>query len=366
MTTQKQKAALKKAAPAQRAQMLAQFQRQAQTQQRKPNKPAPQRQPKAAPWPKPKPPKPAAEPLNLLDPMCPLPMPTLASDGKALPYTGMVSVDFSTSTTNTTCIFLQNTGDSGTCGYMITLSPSGDIIGSQAMTIPTLATRTDQGGPTATRAMKLSGSLVNCTNVMHRGGRVTYLNSSQRMPQRDTLATPDNFAHVVEAIKASPYRRRITGDQLKDALQLISFPIDNVAYTSFKRFRGTLSTGDICDHIFAPSEIFTEPEGTNHHDQHDQIDVRPMSTICFILDPTQTAQDYSITVRASYYTRWPLATVPGQSMRPMPTADPKLVNYYRDRTEAQAHEFQRLGKPPGLGKGYSSKHQQDVNAVGVA
>jgi hypothetical protein len=216
--------------------------------------------------------------------------------------------------------------------------------------------------------MKLSGSLVNCTNVMHRGGRVTYLNSSQRLPQRDTLAAPDNFSGVVDAIKASPYRRRVTGDLLKDPLQLVSYPIDNVAYNSFKRFRGALSTGDICDHIFAPSELdildAQHPEGTNHHDRHDNITIRPMSTIVYILDPTQSPQDYSITVRASFYTRWPLSSVPGQTMRAIPTAEPKLVNYYRDRAEAQAHDLQKLGKPPGLGKGYSTK--PDLMAVGVA
>jgi len=64
-----------------------------------------------------------------------------------------------------------------------------------------------------------------------------------------------------------------------------------------------------------------------------------MSVIAFIFDPATDPQDYSVTVRASYYTRWPLTSVPGQSMRNIPTADAKIINLVRDHAESTANDL---------------------------
>merc|ERR1711964_258984 len=64
-----------------------------------------------------------------------------------------------------------------------------------------------------------------------------------------------------------------------------------------------------------------------------------MSVIAYVFDQVADPQDYSVTVRASFYTRWPLTTVPGQSMKPIPTASPKIVNHVRDQAESYANEL---------------------------
>ena len=244
---------------------------------------------------------------NFLDPMSPMPAPSVTSDGKALPHTGLVSHDFVVGSVNSTVLIVTNTGDSGTVGMVLNINPSGDYVdGLHMLTIPTLAASDSAGGPSASRAMKFGVSVVNCSNALKRGGRVTYLNSSQRLPATTTIAP---FAAIVNAIKSSPYRRRITGSTLGQATHLVGFPIDNVTYTTFEGHRGTLTHEEFYTYVFGAASGSTL-----------QTQRRPMSTVAFIFDPVTDAQDYSVTIRSSMYTRWPLTSVPGQSMRNMPTA----------------------------------------------
>jgi len=265
---------------------------------------------------------------NFLDPLCPMPAPAVLSDGKALPHTGLVSGDFQVGTTDTTLLLVTNTGDSGTVGTIINVDSEGTYTnGFEMFTIPTLAAEDSNGGASASRAMKLSVSVVNCTNALKRGGRVTYLNSSQRLPARGTEASTGAYAGVIGGVKNSPYRRRIMGDTLAVAKHLIGFPVDSVTYSSFKPHRGTLSFGSFMEHVLAAGVQDTAPAP------------RPMSVVAFIFDPASDSQDYSVTIRASYYTRWPLTSVPGQSMSNIPTAHPAVVNHVRDHAESRANDL---------------------------
>jgi hypothetical protein len=58
-----------------------------------------------------------------------------------------------------------------------------------------------------------------------------------------------------------------------------------------------------------------------------------MSSIWVIMEAPSVAQAYTLQFSGSWYTRWPLDTVPGQSMRPVPTAPASAINAARDAAE---------------------------------
>lgn len=258
-----------------------------------------------------------------------MPAPCVTSDGKALDHTSLVSTDFAVGTTNRTLLLVTNTGDSGTVAWLGNYDTNGIFVdGGQTLTIPTMATADYAGGPSAARAMKLAVSVVNCSNGYRRGGRVTYLNSSQRLPAyEDVPGGGYTWTPIIDGIKNSPYRKRINGETLVHPLQLISYPVDSIEYASFRPFRGTLPSEAFLSHVLGSKvgDLMPQP--------------RPMSIIAYIFEPVADVQDYSVTVRASYYTRWPLTSVPGQSMKMMPTADPKVINHVRDVAEAHANDL---------------------------
>lgn len=272
---------------------------------------------------------------NFLDPMCPFPMPTLASEGRALPHTGLVSSDFTVDTTNTTLLLVANTGHSGTVAFSIKLDASGGPVSgsTEIHTIPTLSVSDHNGGPTTSRSMKLSISVVNCTNNYKRGGRVTYINSSQRLPPRNVdFAT--EYARIVSGVKSSPYRRRINGEDLVKPKHLITFPVDNKVYHSYDGFHGTLTAEEFLSYLLTP--------GDNIDTKDAVITPRPMSTVAWIFDPAPDEQAYSFTVRASFYTRWPLTSVPGQTMHNVPTAPAAVLNAVVDKAEAHGSDLVEL------------------------
>lgn len=274
------------------------------------------------------PPTPAPLP-NFLDPMSPIPAPAVVSDGRALPHSSLVSADFMVKD-NHVVLFCTNTGDSGTVAMLFEIDATGAYApekGLQLFTIPTLATADTAGGPSATRAMKMSVSITNCSNALKRGGRVTYLNSSQRLPAEDAFG--GTYNSIVDGIKSSPYRRRITGDMLAHPMQLITYPVDNTAYLEFKPHKGTLTASEFKRYTFGAAEGNSPLP-------------RPMSVVAWIFDPAADQQDYSITIRASYYTRWPLTSVPGQSMRSIPTASAHVINHVREHAETRANDLEHV------------------------
>jgi hypothetical protein len=202
-------------------------------------------------------------------------------------------------------------------------------------TIPTLAAPDSENGASAVRASKLSVTVTNCTNALKRGGRVTYLNSSQRLPERATN-TALRYLPIMQGVKSSPMRRRITGDMLGQSKQLIAYPVDATAYDAFSPHHGTLTVSEFASYLFRASVTDANPH------------TRPMSIIVYIFDPVSDPQDYSVTIRASYYTRWPLTTVPGQSMSMMPTADSKVINNVRDHAESTANDLVHVAEGGAL------------------
>jgi hypothetical protein len=142
------------------------------------------------------------------------------------------------------------------------------------------------------------------------------------------------FGDMVNSIKDSPYRVRITGDVLGTPTRLVGFKTDNTNYLKFHTWEGTLNDSEFGETFAGRSATFS----SNPRE-------RSMSIIAFVFDPTPDTQDYTVTVRASYYTRWPLTTVPGQSMKSMPTADQKEVNRHHDEAEESKSHLKSIDNP---------------------
>jgi hypothetical protein len=88
---------------------------------------------------------------NLLDPMNRVPVPTIVSEGNALPHTALTSYDFkvggpvsstdNTANTNKTILLCTNTGRGGTVGVLFKVNESGFLVSgtTEVLTIPTLS-----------------------------------------------------------------------------------------------------------------------------------------------------------------------------------------------------------------------------------
>lgn len=288
---------------------------------------------------------------NFLDPMVNMPAPTVVSEGKALPYTGMVSSDFAVSTPESKLIIVTNPGDTSTMGVTVTLDANGvEVAGTlEALDIPTLSAAAEYGGPSAMRAMKFSSTLVNSTSALRVGGRVTYLNSAQRLPAITGTNTttvphsgPYDFSAVLTAVKTSPYRKRLNAQELTHPRALVGFPCDATHYLDYKAHRGAVTAETFLSYACVPAASTTAP-GTLHPSMSNALD-RPMSIHVWILEATTQPNDYSLTIRAANYTRWPLTSVPGQIMTPTPTAPADHINSVHNHGEATANELKSVAE----------------------
>jgi len=268
----------------------------------------------------------------------PVPFPSVASAGKALPVTALVEADFVVHN-NPHLLLVSNVGNAGTVGLILEIDEStGNLLSEKLLTFPTLAQADDNGGPTAGRAMKFSVAVTNATPPLQRGGRVTYLNCSQRLPgPAGTPSTWTGLDGMIESIKSYPLRRRVTGDSLGVAKQLVGFVCDQPSYNGFGPWRGTLNLSEFTSHVMGASTGNPTPEIAVQH----QL---PMIVAAWVFDSTTEAQSYSITVRGSYYTRWPLTTVPGQTMKNTPTAPQASINQQHDKAEDMANELHAVGQ----------------------
>jgi len=240
-------------------------------------------------------------------------IPTVLNQGRAFPYTGVVRLDFTHALNETYILAATNTGTSGTVFSVGYLSPAG-IVAYAVYTIPTIASADTAGGPTSGRSMKFSLGLVNTTPLLSRGGRITTLNGQSRLridnaPSTNNLAT---YNAIVAAIRGMPTAQSYDAAHFGEERQMSGSVVDSVTYEDYEEWLGTNSIDEFWEHI-------SVWPGSTRRD-------RPMSTAWCVLSPPAVAQTYTITAKASYYTRWGLSTIPGQSQFDVPTAPATFIN----------------------------------------
>lgn len=321
---------------------------------------------KAAPKQKPKASKPKVKPRprqarigHVLSPHHSANVPTLLRTGHALPYSGMIRFDLDISPTQTFLFAITNNGVSGTVASFI----RGELVagafvanGFFAYTIPTLALADSAGGPTSARSMKIGVSLVNNTSKFNMGGRVFHLNCQQRirLAAPPSTMTGAQLSNAINAIKAFPKCVGYSGPHFEESREFTGNVVDNTRYEDFDEFIGTQTVDEFWDHIAIWPGGPTVPGD------------RPMSTIFLMFTPPAVTNTYTISVRASYYTRWALDTIPGQTMKPIPTADPATINAVHavaEKVGDVSHVIADVGEAGLEGIGLGAVARTAYNAV---
>lgn len=296
--------------------------------------------------------------FDLFDPMHSIPVPTMMSEGKAFPMTGKATGTFQVSD-KPVVLIVGNTGLSGTVGYLRITETDYTMPSSSSseklFNVPVLDHNHEMGGPSAGRAMKLGVSVCNTSNAYKRGGAVYYLNSSQRLPGYNLPPGTGSYSmeQVVDSVIAHPSTKRTSGAELGAPKQLISHPVDNTAYHTYSPWQGNLDRSAFLLHHANPTNVFGPSSGEQQGSSSDGLAEnhttaelqRPMTTIVYIFMPTGDVQDYSVTIRAAFYTRWPLHSAPGQAMKNTPTAPPHVINRHVDIAEQTANDEKPLDGP---------------------
>lgn len=240
------------------------------------------------------------------------PAPVGIACGDAFPYHGLIRQDAALTIVERYLLVVANTGRAGTVAELVRLTA---VPTHTLYTVSTLALADDAGGPTSGRAMKLSLTMVNSTQLLAMGGRVTVLNAKQRvaLPAAPNVMTLAQYNTFLNEIRQHPDSQSYSGVDFREPQMFTAHPVDD-EFTHFEEWIGTMSVDGLADHYAVWPGGVPQP--------------RRMSTIFVVFEVPAAPQDYTFTIRPSFYTRWPLSTVPGQAQKPIPTAPLQLINQH--------------------------------------
>lgn len=255
-----------------------------------------------------------------------LPVPTLVSEGSAFHASGVMRNEVTQAIGTRFMIVCSSTGHSGTPGSIV--FPAVPTVGIR--TIPTLALGGTAGGPTSGRAMKAGVTIVNSTAALNRGGRVYVLNSNQRveLPAAPSAMIPADWDTMMNEIVAHPKTRALSGSHFAEPKTLVCHPTDQADYLNYGEWYGGITVDNFWSHISIWPGVVSQR--------------RPMSAVYIVFEGPAAVQDYTVSWRAHYYTRWPLDSILGQSQKFVPTKDAKTLNDGRDHAEASGSALHPL------------------------
>lgn len=253
-------------------------------------------------------------------------IPVALRSGQAFPYTGVIKVELPQAIGETIIIMATNPGSAGTIALIGRQTGIAAPTYSVA-TIPTLTLSDEAGGPTSARAMKFGLSLTCTTPLLNRGARIFHLNGQSRIrvdspPSTLSLAV---FQSIVNVVTAMPTCVAYDNTHFGETKEFTSNVVDNVAYVDFNNFEGTLTQDQIAAHMQVWPGI-----GAGLRD-------RPMSTTWLVLSPPSVAQHYTVAMHGSYYSRWGLSTVQGQSQTNIPVAPIDVINHIHEQADHMSH-----------------------------
>jgi len=270
---------------------------------------------------------PAHGTVSSLDPLNPSRIPTTTIDGKAFGGGGVVKTSFTASLGATLpirhLVFFTNTGRGGTIGFRVQFD-TATALAPFMYTVPTYADADTSGGPTSGRAEKLSVTLLNSTQKLSAGGVVHVLNSTQRVafPAAPSAMSAADWGTFADTIAAHPSTRLHGGDNFAIPRVMLAHPTNSVEYERFGEWAGTQTVDEFAVHCAIwPAAL----PGS-----------RSMSCCICLIEEPPVAQNYTIVARSTWYTRWPLNSIVGQSMRDMPIASLGLLNSVKKSAEANS------------------------------
>jgi len=180
------------------------------------------------------------------------------------------------------------------------------------------------GGCTSARAMKCGLSITNTTPGVEIGGRISYVDLPNRIR---FLANPafggvPVFKNIIDSIDEIAGNKNENAAEFSKTKNLYCHVVDHVRYMDFHEFRGA----DTMSEFFATMGIWPD------HHIHD----RCLSTLFVMIHPTTKSQTYTITAQGSYYTRWPMRTMQGQSQIKVPVSTIANVNAIHNHAESMS------------------------------
>jgi hypothetical protein len=172
--------------------------------------------------------------------------------------------------------------------------------------------------------MKAGVSVVSTTSALNRAGVVYVLNTDQRvsMPVAANVMTSTQCSDFFATIRSHPDCIAYGAEHFRELKEFHCHVVDSVTYETFQPFEGTVDTVSFGNHVFS-IQGQTKLE-------------RPMSTIFIIFDRTTTAQDYMVSARASFYTRWPLNSLGGQVAVDVPVVSEKTIDKAHQKAKAES------------------------------
>lgn len=266
--------------------------------------------------------------LSVFSPMSPSLVPTLTASGKSFPVTGMYRKTIEHNPNQRRIYVFSNTGESAN----VMLIGSMDVTGSSSpgwdtFSAPTVALDHSSGaGPTAGRAMKMGATVVNATAKLTASGRVFVLNCDQRLllGAAPSLLTRSMYNAFCDSVVNHPNSREYSGSDFGRPHSWYSHVVDPVHYEKFTTWQGAQSIDDYAEH-------WATWEGDAPED-------RSMSTIVIVAESPPAVQSYTFSGRGSWYTRWPLNTVLGQTSREIPVASQTTLNAHMKYAASAASE----------------------------
>lgn len=242
---------------------------------------------------------------------------TIVTEGESFPIKGLVRETLTTVAGTSYIYIFHNAGDASNAFGVI--KNDGVAPTFQSLGVPVVGSKASAAGPTTGRALKLSVHLQNDTALLARGGRC-YIHTAAnriRLPQLPSTMSSAQVTALADVLKAHPATRACSGTDFGGPTEYTSYPLDTTDYHDYRTWEGGVSFD-----IYAESFAVWDVAGANSTERP-----RPMAPIIFMIEDTGTAvQQWTMSVRPTWATRWAVDTVPGQNMRPLRTASPAEVN----------------------------------------
>lgn len=251
-----------------------------------------------------------------LSPLNPSVIPTVRCTGKSLPVSAVVHDELTKAMGDRVMYLVSNTGMSGTLMVKLTsLSGSQADPAKTAFTCQVIAAPSVYGGPTSGRAMKAGATIINNTPMLDSGGRVYILNTDQRLALPDDLSalTLTEFDTLCNTVKQSPQRRVYDGTDFKSPRHFHTHVTDPIVYETFRSWDGTHSVATFGAYI---AEYIGGPDERR----------KSMSTLIILMEPAAKQQDYTVTARGMWSTRWPLNSIGAFVSKELPTASAAAID----------------------------------------
>jgi hypothetical protein len=240
-------------------------------------------------------------------------IPSTKWEGECVPVTTTVRDIITTDPANFTLYCVNNSGDSSTCGL---------IVSTSAVPVYTLrnTARLQQigpaGGPTSGRAMR-AGVEVNCTTApLNANGTVHVLVTDSRLTidgQPGAGATQAGWLTLISNITTHPDCRHYSAAEFMSTRLFFSRPRNQTDYEDWAGWQGSTLT------LAQYSATFLDWNGWTGRSF-------PMSAIYVVFEPLTVTTAYNVTPLMQYMTRWDAGNVMSTTHRISPTTDQRLFD----------------------------------------